>query len=153
MPRYPIEALGPLLRQRRRALRRSLRDLADEIDVSFNTLSRVERGHVPDLNNFRKIVAWLGLPIDAFSIVDDDRVEALDTPAVIATHLMADPNLGPDDAAHLAKTLETMYRSIVGQRQAVVAAHLRAARTFTPAAAASIARVLADIHAALLRET
>lgn len=38
---------------------RGVRETAREIGISPATLSRVENGHVPDLETFRKICTWL----------------------------------------------------------------------------------------------
>lgn len=54
-------ALGETLRTERRRRSMSLRDLAREIGVSFNALSRIERGNAPGLANYQRIVAWLGV--------------------------------------------------------------------------------------------
>mgnify|MGYP000943708711 CR=1 FL=1 len=75
-------ALGDALRGERRQRRISLRDLADEIGVSFNTLSRVERGHLPDLTNYNKIVSWLRAP---GLLADDLEVTNSGTPEKVAT--------------------------------------------------------------------
>src|SRR4051812_6665104 len=54
-----IKALGLLVRnERERRGRLSLRAAAEQADVPFNTLARVEKGDLPDLANFRRIVAW-----------------------------------------------------------------------------------------------
>lgn len=44
----------------RRGLGLSLRDAAKELGVSAATLSRVERGEKPDIDNFVKICLWAG---------------------------------------------------------------------------------------------
>lgn len=36
-----------------------LRATAKEIDISSSTLSRIENGHLPDLETFKKICDWL----------------------------------------------------------------------------------------------
>ena len=47
--------------ERRQELRLSLRAAAEDSGVPFNTLSRVEKGHLPDLTNFSRLAAWVGL--------------------------------------------------------------------------------------------
>ena len=42
----------------------SIRDAAKQAGVSAATLSRVERGGVPDIESFRKICLWLNLSAD-----------------------------------------------------------------------------------------
>src|ERR1017187_1613674 len=90
--------LGALLKATRRARRLTLRDLADQIGVSFNTLSRVERGHLPDLGNFQRIVDWLDVPAERFLGAPADVIS---TPAVIARHLRSDQRLTREAAAKI----------------------------------------------------
>jgi transcriptional regulator with XRE-family HTH domain len=85
--------LGKALRAERRRRRLSLRDLADEIGVSFNTLSRVERGHVPELRNYERIVNWLSAPGQALFETPGQEPS---TPELIARHLYADRRLDAD---------------------------------------------------------
>jgi transcriptional regulator with XRE-family HTH domain len=40
-----------------------VREVARDIGISHATLSRVERGHLPDLENYQKICKWLGVDI------------------------------------------------------------------------------------------
>lgn len=143
VPEPAISQLGQLLKARRRQKRLSLRDLADQIGVSSNTLSRVERGHVPDLRNLRLIADWLEVPVEVF--IDSDSPS---TPEVIARHLASDKQLGPAAAARIASLVEDMYRSLISE-QPRIEVHLRSARTFTPAAGAALADILADMQAAL----
>jgi|SRR5215207_2397489 transcriptional regulator with XRE-family HTH domain len=140
-----ISQLGVLLRQRRRERRRSLRDLADEIGVSLNTLSRVERGHVPDLVNFQRIVDWLDVPADAF--LEPASSEA-SIPEVIARHLRADPRLTDEDAERIAELVEDMYADLVADHSSL-AIHLRSAKTFTPAAGALLSEILTEMRSKL----
>jgi len=54
--------LGEALRDRRERRNLNLRDAAKEIGASALTLSRVERGDIPSLVVYTKIVIWLGAP-------------------------------------------------------------------------------------------
>jgi transcriptional regulator with XRE-family HTH domain len=141
----PIANLAAILKARRREKRLSLRDLADQTGVSFNTLSRVERGQIPDLKNFRLIVDWLEMPAEAFLDVDTEP----STPRAITRHLLADRQLSRDAATQIAELVEEMYYKLAGERP-TVAVHLRSARTFTPAAGALLADVLADMQSSIL---
>lgn len=53
----PIEALGRLVTVRRGS--RGVRAAALDVGISPATLSRVENGHMPDLETFAKICRWL----------------------------------------------------------------------------------------------
>lgn len=131
-----------MLKQRRTSRRLSLRDLSTEIGVSLNTLSRVERGHVPDLKNFHRIVEWLDVPADSFFSDGSNRIP---TPEAIARHLRSDRALSADDAAQIARVVEEMYRELASDRLPLKV-HLRSARTFTPAAAKLLSEILHDMH-------
>ena len=139
-----ISGLGEMLRARRRQRRLSLRDLADQTGVSFNTLSRVERGHVPDLRNLRRIADWLEVPVEMFI----GPAGGTSTPEVIARHLTSDQRLSPQAATKIAELVEDMYHQLVSE-QPTVAVHLRSAKTFTPAAGAALAEILREMQAAL----
>jgi transcriptional regulator with XRE-family HTH domain len=136
--------LGAMLKSRRRAKRLTLRDLADEIDVSLNTLSRVERGYLPDLRNFQRIVDWLEVPAEIFLEPSKDE---LTTPEVIARHLRSDQRLSREAASKIAGLVEDMYRNLVEEPK--LAVHLRSAKTFTPAAGVLLSEMLSDMQAAL----
>ena len=57
MARLSLHQLGERLRQERGS--RGIREVAAEIAVSPATLSRVERGNVPDIDTFAKMCRWL----------------------------------------------------------------------------------------------
>jgi transcriptional regulator with XRE-family HTH domain len=141
-----ISQLGAVLKARRRAKRLSLRDLSAEIGVSLNTLSRVERGHVPDLRNFQRIVDWLDLPAETFL---EQPADTVTTPEIIVRHLRSDPRLSGRAVDEIAQLVETLYHRLVNE-QPKVAIHLRSAKTFTPAAGALLAEILGEIQSGLL---
>jgi transcriptional regulator with XRE-family HTH domain len=144
MPDPAIANLGAILRARRREKHLSLRDLADQTGVSLNTLSRVERGHVPDLKNFRLIVDWLELPAERFL----EAAGEVSTPEVIARHLRADRRLPQEAAMKIAELVEDMYHKLTGE-QPTSSLHLRSAKTFTPGAGALLAEILGEMQSNL----
>lgn len=141
-----IEDLGKLLRERRRQERLNLRDAAAQIEISFNTLARIERGHIPDLDNFRRIVAWLGLPPERFFVATRIRYES--TPELIAKQLHDDPHLAASAATQIEELVRNLYTALAS-RDVVLAAHLRAAKTFEPRAATLFGRLVEDMRSAL----
>ena len=141
-----VQRLGAILRARRREQRLSLRDLAAQIGVSFNTLSRVERGYVPDLRNFQRIVDWLDVPAESLLVAEADLTV---TPEVIARHLRTDRLLSAEAAARISKIVEEMYHDLAG-RSRPLKVHLRSAKTFTPEAGAMLAEILHEIHTELV---
>lgn len=148
MPR--IEDLGGLLREERANRGQSLRSAAADIGVSFNVLARVERGHLPDLDNYRRIVRWLGKTPDEF---DDERtgIRAESTPDAIASHLRLDPHLSDGARESIASVVRDMYAALA-RPEGQVTVHLRSARTFRPAAANLLSDVLDEMRAALARQ-
>ena len=53
-----IRDLAPLLLRRRGNM--GVRAAAREIGISPTTLSRIERGHIPDVGTLEKVCAWIG---------------------------------------------------------------------------------------------
>ncbi len=144
--------LGSALRSRRRQKSMSLRDLENETGVSFNTLSRVERGFVPDLRNYERIVQWLGLPSGAFlSGIGDGKPDNTSTPTVIAQHLFADRHLSASDAGAIAELVEEMYKQLAVERSSLTV-HLRSSQTFRKEAGNLLAGILHDMQSALETE-
>ncbi|HTU38268.1 MAG TPA: helix-turn-helix transcriptional regulator [Acidimicrobiales bacterium] len=144
MPDPEIANLGPILRARRREKHLSLRDLSDLIGVPSNTLSRVERGDVPDLKNFRRIVEWLELPAERFL----EAAGEASTPQIIARHLRADRRLPAEAAQQIMEMVEEMYHRLVGE-QPTLSLHLRSAKTFTPGASTLLADILSEMQSNL----
>jgi transcriptional regulator with XRE-family HTH domain len=75
----PTEELGRLIVERRGS--RGVRAAAADVGISSATLSRVENGHMPDLETFAKICKWLGK--DPREFLGFEREEAASPPAVV----------------------------------------------------------------------
>jgi len=105
----PISRLGPLVQKGRGE--RGLRETAAEIGISPATLSRVERGRLPDIETFSKLCAWL--KVDPAEILGVQRTgaprkkPATDTPTALApaVHFRAKGALSPDAANDLAQLI------------------------------------------------
>ena len=95
--------LGALLKARRRVRRLTQRDLSDQIGVSLSTLSRLERGYLPDLKNFRLISAEHFLQPSAGEI---------STPEVVVRHLRSGQRPTWEAAAKIATLVEKMYHRL-----------------------------------------
>jgi transcriptional regulator with XRE-family HTH domain len=138
-----IDALKVHVRQHRRELGLSLRAAAAQSDVPFNTLARVEKGDLPDLANFRRIVEWLGLAPELF--FQPPRIRTENTPEIIAHHLRSDPNLTDEAARHIAGLVRELYTSLARPPQEA-RIRLRAAPTFKPEAARLLGELLDDMQ-------
>ena len=118
--------LSDALRAERRKRRLSLREVSYETGVSVNTLSRVERGYLPDLKNYQRLVDWLGVPADTFL---ETRPESPGgTLDLVARHFRADPSLTAEAAEKLTSLVQDMYSKLVSERPRL-AAHMRSAQS------------------------
>lgn len=59
-----LHRLPDLVQEKRRRLGFSLRDAAQQAGVSFNSISRFERGEDIMLSNAVKLLAWVGAPTE-----------------------------------------------------------------------------------------
>lgn len=143
-----LSELGKLVAAERSRRGLSLREAAADLGMPFNTLARVEKGHVPDLPKFKRLVDWCGADINQFFTAQE---RAIATPEVIAEHLHADRNLTSDAADQISRIVNELYEVLV-QPEEVVAAHLRAAKTFRPDAAHALGELLTDLNRALQKE-
>ncbi len=138
-----ISILKTRIKERRERLGLSLRAAAAECDVPFNTLARVEKGHLPDLANFRRIVTWLGLAPEQFFQPPKIRTES--TPEIIAHHLSRDPNLSDAAAERIAALVHELYNNLALPPREVQV-RLRAAPTFTPEASRLLGELLTTMQ-------
>ena len=143
-----LSDLGRLVLAERTRRGMSLRAAAVAIGIPFNTLARVERGHVPDLPKFKRLVEWCGADIKQFFEVQEKATATTD---VIAEHLRADRNLPPEAAERIAGIVDDLYQALA-RPQEIAAVHLRAAKTFRPDAARALCTLLSDLNEALMEE-
>ncbi len=146
--RLDLSDLGPLVLAERTRRGMSLREAALVIGIPFNTLARVEKGHVPDLPKFKRLVEWCGADIRQFFEIQEKSTATTD---VIAEHLRADRNLPPEAAERIAGIVTDLYQALA-RPQEIAAVHLRAAKTFRPDAARALGTLLGDMNEALMEE-
>ena len=101
-----LESLGRLVTKKRG--KQGIRAAAKEIGISPSTLSRVETGHLPDLENYRKICVWLG--IDPTSIVG--QVDKGARTAVARAHFKKDGEISQETAVALAELILAAQRAL-----------------------------------------
>lgn len=115
--------LGRSIKRKREQAGLSLRDVADETNVSASTLSRIENGTgKPDADNIARLTAWLNMPMErimsgrarnANGTEADAPViyfpqEAM--PDIVEAHLRADRNLTPETANALSELFRVAYK-------------------------------------------
>ncbi len=143
-----LSDLGRLVLAERTRRGMSLREAALAIGIPFNTLARVEKGHVPDLPKFKRLTEWCGADINQFFEIQQKATATID---VIAERLRADRNLPPEAAERIASIVGDLYQALARPRT-IAAVHLRAAKTFRPDAARSLGALLSDLNEALVEE-
>lgn len=99
MQRPSLENLGRKIAEKRGD--QGLRTTAKEIGVSSSTLSRIENGHLPDLETFKKICDWLEVnPGDVLgSKAANNEVNRA------SVHFKTDKTLEPEIAKALAEMI------------------------------------------------
>lgn len=148
----PIDAdeLCARVRTHRQGRGLSLRAAADEAGVPFNTLARVEKGDLPDLANFGRLMTWLGIEPSKF-FRSTGRTRTDNTTDAIRATLRRDPYLTPEAAAQIADIVSNLY-STLASPSGGVDLHLRAHTTFTPAAARQLSTLLEEMRQTLLSD-
>jgi transcriptional regulator with XRE-family HTH domain len=108
MPKLTIHALGRKLLETRGE--RGVREVAKEISISPATLSRMERGHIPDLDTFGKVCRWLR--IDPAEILDVEPRATTTRPTAVV-HFRKDQTLNPQTAQALAQLILAAQRAVM----------------------------------------
>ena len=101
-----LESLGRLVAKKRG--NRGLRVTAKEIGIGPSTLSRVENGRLPDLENFRKICMWL--EIAPSSVVGQANTGAITN--VVRAHFKKDGAIRQETASALAELILAAERAV-----------------------------------------
>lgn len=106
-PKPDIGRVGRQLATQRGA--RGIRETAKEIGISAATLSRVERGLMPDLETFGKICRWL--KVDPAAVLGVKEI----TPRrpTVAVHFRKDQAIEPGTAKALADMILAAQRAFM----------------------------------------
>ena len=94
----PLEDLGRLVLAKRNETGLGIRAAAREIGISHATLARVEKGFLPDLENYDKIRDWLG-------IRQIERTSAPETSDAPQVHFRREKTATPATAEALARMI------------------------------------------------
>lgn len=104
-----LENLG--LRVKEKRGEQGIRAAAKEIGISHATLSRVERGFMPDLANYRRICRWLGVDVE-------DVTGIVDAPEGVArVHFRKKPTVNAQTAQNLAQMILTAQAAMANMRR------------------------------------
>ncbi|MDQ5819908.1 MAG: helix-turn-helix domain-containing protein [Actinomycetota bacterium] len=111
--------LAKRVRAKRRSKKLSIREAAEVVGVSAPTISRVERGHVPERETLLRLARWAGVRIDPVLHENARRVRTIvvhgpdaSTLEAVELHLRADKNLSRDDAEALSEMFRLAYDAL-----------------------------------------
>lgn len=108
MSKLTIQTLGRKLQAQRGE--RGVRETAKEIGISHATLSRVERGYLPDLDTFSKICKWLEIdPAEVLGI----KVTSSESMPVASVHFRKDQAIKSTTATALGDLIVTAQRALM----------------------------------------
>ncbi len=101
----PLEDLGRRAARHREKLGLGIRAAAKEIGLSHPTLSRIERGHLPDLENYQRICRWLGEDSEINVTNGAPATITADRAAVAEVHFRKRATVSPKTAQALAQMI------------------------------------------------
>ena len=107
MAKITLQTLGKKLLDKRGG--RGVRDTAKDIGISHGTLSRLERGHLPDLDTFGKVCRWLN--IDPREILGVQSATSFTLK--VAVHCRKSQTLAPETAHALAQMIIAAHRALI----------------------------------------
>jgi transcriptional regulator with XRE-family HTH domain len=108
-----IEDLGRLIAIKRSG--RGVRATAIDVGVSPATLSRVENGHMPDLETFAKICRWLGRDPREFLGLETES----DSQIKAVVHFRKKRTVVPETAVALGELILSAQRAIHARNQLI----------------------------------
>jgi transcriptional regulator with XRE-family HTH domain len=103
--------LAAAIRDRRKERALGVRAASSEIGgVSSSTLSRVEKGNLPDLDTYLRLCRWLGRPATYFAVNPGEEVDqGVRLPDDVIVQLRADRTLDERTRDALVTMIRTAY--------------------------------------------
>jgi transcriptional regulator with XRE-family HTH domain len=117
-----IEVLGERLKRARAGRKATLREVAEQTEISIATLSRIERGDTKSVDSptLLALAKWIGAMAPEFLEHPDIQTPTAarqTTPDVVELHLRADRRLDKRTAMALAKMFRAAYDSLADQQR------------------------------------
>ncbi|WP_390891603.1 helix-turn-helix domain-containing protein [Edaphobacter flagellatus] len=100
-----LEDLGRRVAKHRETLGLGIRAAAKEIGISHPTLSRIERGHLPDLENYQRICRWLGENAESNVMPSSGLSSSTEASVVAEVHFRKRATVSPKTAQALAQMI------------------------------------------------
>ncbi|MBF6138094.1 helix-turn-helix transcriptional regulator [Nocardia otitidiscaviarum] len=109
--RVDVAVLRTALDVARQARGLSWRDLAAQAGVSASTLTRLSKGHRPDVDGFAALVQWIGVPAERFMPGNPDQ-QAPELEVRIGLAVAAEPGLSARDRQFLHEVLAAAIKRV-----------------------------------------
>ena len=100
-----LEDLGRRVAKHRETRGLGIRAAAKEIGISHPTLSRIERGHLPDLENYQRICRWLGEDAESNVMPSAGLNSSTEASVVAEVHFRKRATVSPKTAQALAQMI------------------------------------------------
>lgn len=112
-----VEALYGALNTKRDRQDISWRELANQLELSPSTFTRMAQGQRPDIDAFTTLLDWLGMPAHKYTRMAGETVsrsKKKDEPLVeITTLLRSSKSIRRDEAEALNNIITAAFKSIV----------------------------------------
>src|SRR6266480_6043928 len=105
-----VDQLAAELKTRRTRLELSLREVQSQTGISAATLSRIERGSLPEVGVIEKLAKWLKVNVSAARPEEAGVRTDEDLKRTIAVHLRANRKLSEKTARAIAEAFDVVMK-------------------------------------------
>jgi transcriptional regulator with XRE-family HTH domain len=105
-----VDQLAAELKTRRARLDLSLREVETQTGISAATLSRIERGSLPEVGVIEKLAKWLKVNVSAAQSEGTGVKTDEDLKRTIAVHLRANRNVSETTARAIAEAFDIVMK-------------------------------------------
>ena len=112
-----IDVLYAALNEKRQANELSWREVAELLDISPSTFSRMAKGKRPDVDTFAGLLRWLAMSAEHFTTPPPDVQAEADPLAVISTHLRASRQVPEEDVEAFQDLVRAAYRLMIEKKK------------------------------------
>ena len=111
-----MPALYAALDEQRQGKEMSWRDVAQELEISASTFSRMAKGKRPDVDTFAALLRWLAMSAEDFTSPPAEAQSATEPLAMISTYLRADRQVSPEDVDAFQDIIRAAYRRLIEKK-------------------------------------
>ena len=111
-----VDALYAALDQKRQTQQFSWRALAQKLEISPSTFTRMAQGLKPDVDTFATLIRWLGMSQEEFLLPAKRNNQNADTVAMISSYLRGAKNINHEQASALEDIIGAAFRHLVKEK-------------------------------------